>query len=41
MSIDRRELLRTACLTALGVAGGFGRTAAASRPAVTVYKSPG
>ena len=41
MRIDRRELLRNGGLAALGVASGIRRAAAASRPTVTVYKSPG
>jgi hypothetical protein len=37
----RRQLLRGALLTGLAVVGGSGRAAAAERPTVTVYKSPG
>jgi hypothetical protein len=41
MGIGRRELLAGALLVAAGVAASAGRGAAASRPTVTVYKSPG
>jgi hypothetical protein len=41
MRIGRRELLRGGVAAALGIAAGVGGAAAAARPTVTVYKSPG
>lgn len=41
MRTGRRQLLRGALLTGLAVASGASRAAAAERPTVTVYKSPG
>ena len=41
MRPGRRQFLRSALLMGLAVAGGSGRAAAAERPTVTVYKSPG
>jgi hypothetical protein len=41
MRTGRRRFLRSALLTGLAVAGGARRAAAAERPTVTVYKSPG
>ena len=41
MRTGRRRFLRSALLTGLAVAGGARRAAAAERPPVTVYKSPG
>ena len=37
----RRGLLRSGILGTLVVVSGIGRAVAASRPTVTVYKSPG
>jgi hypothetical protein len=39
--LGRRALLGSGILGTLALVSAIGRTASASRPAVTVYKSPG
>ena len=41
MRIGRREVVKGGLAAALGIAVGVGHGAAAGRPTVTVYKSPG